>query len=149
MIVDASIVIDAVSDPGPRGVAARQAMADLPPSEPLVAPGHFAFEVMSGLRAAANRPGHPLEDAEVTAALRDAEALEILIEATPWRDVHRAWALAQTSMRYADAMYVAAAERHGTALLTADARIARSRAVNSCEIITVSPADDSTLPGDR
>lgn len=149
MIVDASIVIDAVSDPGPRGVAARQALADLPPSEPLVAPCHFAFEVMSGLRAAANRPGHPLEDAEVTAALRDAEAFEILIEATPWRDIHRAWALAQTSMRYADAMYVAAAERHGTALLTADARIARSRAATSCEIITVRPADDSTLPRDR
>ena len=55
-----------------------------------------------------------------------AEALEIVIEATPWPDVQRAWALAQGSVRYADAINVAAAERHGTALLTADGQIKRS-----------------------
>jgi len=53
--------------------------------------------------------------------------------------VHRAWALAQAPLRYADAIYVAAAERHQTALLTADARIERSGAPFTCEIITVTP----------
>ncbi len=140
MIVDASLVIDAVADPGPRGVAARDALAAQPAAEPLVAPGHFAFEVMSGLKAAANRPNHPFQPADVAQALQDAESFEIAVEATPWADVHRAWTLAERSLRYADAVYVAAAERHGTALLTADARIERSGAPVSCKIITVGPA---------
>ncbi|RCW43261.1 putative nucleic acid-binding protein [Halopolyspora algeriensis] len=139
MIVDASLVIDAIGDPGARGVAARSALAAQPATEPLTAPGHFAFEVMSGLRAAANRPNHPMRDADLTQALRDAEALEIRIEATSWSDVQRAWALAQASLRYADAIYVATAERYRTALLTADARIKRSGAPITCEIITIAP----------
>lgn len=92
---------------------------------------------MSGLGAAANRPNHPLQPAEVVPALQAAEALEIAIEATQWSDVHRAWDLAQGSLRYADAIYVAAAERHGTALLTADSQIERSGALMRCEVITV------------
>jgi len=143
MIVDASLVIDAVADAGPRGEAARQALADHPPSERLLAPGHFAFEVMSGLRAAANRPGHPLQPADIDQALLDAESLEITIEGTPWVDVHRAWRLAQASLRYSDAIYVAAAERHGLTLLTSDARIERSSAPIQCQILTLTP-DHST-----
>ena len=141
MIVDASLVIDAVADPGPPGIAARDALAAQPAAEPLTAPGHFAFEVMSGLRATANRPHHPLRAADLPEALRDAGSLEILIEGTPWVEVHRAWMLARGSLRYADAVYVAAAERHGTALLTADARIGRSGAPVRCEIIAVVPAE--------
>ncbi|MDN5917335.1 MAG: type II toxin-antitoxin system VapC family toxin [Pseudonocardia sp.] len=137
MIIDASVVIDAVADPGPRGVASRDALARQPAAEPLIAPGHFAFELMSGLRAAANRPGHPFLEQELVPAMHEAEALGIQIEATPWVDVHRAWALAQASMRYTDAIYAAAAERHHTSLLTADARIGRSGAPVACEIVTV------------
>lgn len=137
MIVDASLVIDAVADAGPRGAAARAALSALAPAEPLIAPGLFAVEVMSGLGAAANRPHHPLQPAELTETLRAAEDLGIVIEATPWPDVHRAWALAQGSLRFADAIYVAAAERHGTALLTADSQIERSGAPIRCEIISV------------
>lgn len=141
MIVDASLIIDAVADPGPRGIAARDVLAAQPAAEPLCAPGHCAVEVMSGLTAAANRPEHPFQIADLGQALRDAESFEILIEATPWADVHRAWTLASGSLRYADAIYVAAAERHRTALLTADARIERSGAAVRCEIITVVPAE--------
>ncbi len=137
MIVDASLIIDAVSDSGPRGTAARHALATVPAAEPLIAPGHFAFEMMSGLGAASNRPNHPLQPTDLAQALQAAESFEIVIEATPWPDVHRAWALAQGSLRYADAIYVAAAERHATALLTADSRIERSGASMYCEIITV------------
>lgn len=139
MIVDASVIIDAVADPGARGQAARAALASQPASEPLRAPGHLAFEVLSGLRAAAGRPGHPLAEADVAQALADAEALEIDIEATPWSDVRRAWTLAQTSLRFADAIYAAAAERQNTGLLTADARIERSGAPMACSISTISP----------
>lgn len=137
MIVDASLIIDAVADAGPRGDAARQALADHPPSERLLTPGHFAFEVMSGLRAAANRPGHPFRADDIEQAVLDAESFEIAIEGTPWVDVHRAWTLAQASLRYADAIYVAAAERHSLALLTSDARIERSGAPIRCPIVTV------------
>jgi predicted nucleic acid-binding protein len=139
-MVDASLVLDAVADARPRGIAARDALAALPAAEPLTAPGHFAIEIMSGLRAAGDRPGHPLRSSELVPALRDAESLEIVIEATPWADVHRAWQLAQGSLRYADAILVAAAERVGTALLTADARIERSDAPMRCPIVTVAPA---------
>jgi predicted nucleic acid-binding protein len=143
VIVDASLIIDAVADPGPRGIAARGVLAAQPAAEPLCAPGHFAVEVMSGLNAAANRPHHPFQSADLTQALQDAESFEILIEATPWVDVHRASTLASGSLRYADAIYVAAAERHRTALLTADARIERAGASISCEIITVVPTEEA------
>lgn len=142
MIVDASVVIDAVTDSGPRGQAARRALAEHPASEPLLAPGHFAVEILSGLVAAANRPNHPLQQAEIEQALQDAAALEITIEPTPWTDVHRAWVLAQASLRYPDAIYVAAAERHATALLTSDARIERSGAAILCPVITIRPNDN-------
>lgn len=140
MIIDASLVIDAVADHGARGEAARAALAAQPAAEPLIAPGHFAFEVCSGLRAAANRPDHPLTEQNLVTALSDAESFEINIEATPWRDVHRGWELSQGSLRYADAIYVAAAERHQTALMTADARIELSGAQVTCPIITVAPS---------
>jgi predicted nucleic acid-binding protein len=141
VIVDASVVIDAVTDAGPRGQAARQALADHPASEPLIAPGHLAIEVLSGLVAAANRPSHPLQPDQIEQTLLDAEALEITIDATPWVDVRRAWTLAQASLRYPDAVYIASAERLATALLTSDARIERSGAPVGCPIITVRPND--------
>lgn len=141
MIVDASAVIDAVTDAGPRGKAARRALADHPASEPLLAPGHLAIEVLSGLVAAAHRPTHPLQPDQIEQALLDAASLEIAIEGTPWDDVRRAWELAQTSLRYPDAVYVAGAERHGLALLTSDTRIERSGAPIRCAIVTIRPDD--------
>lgn len=141
MIVDASVAIDAVVDAGPRGQAARQALANHPASEPLIAPGHFAVEILSGLAAAASRPTHPLQTEHIDQALRDAEALEIRIDPTPWADVRRAWELAQTSLRYPDAIYVAKAERLGAALLTSDARIERSGAPIRCPVVTIEPSD--------
>jgi predicted nucleic acid-binding protein len=142
LIVDASLIIDAVADPGPRGAAARASLAAVPAAESLLAPGHFAFEMMSGLGAAAHRPQHPLQPADLARTLDVAQALGIAIEATPWSDVRRAWNLGQGSLRYADAIYVAAAERQGTALLTADSQIDRSGARIGCQIITVRPADE-------
>lgn len=137
MIIDASVAIDALADSGHRGAAAREALSTLPATEPLLAPGHFPIELLSGLRAAANRPGHPLRSDDIPQMLLDVEDLGILVEATPWLDVRRAWTLAQSSLRYADAVCVAAAERHGTALLTADARIGRSGATILCDILTI------------
>jgi predicted nucleic acid-binding protein len=102
---------------------------------------------MSGLRAAADRPEHPLREDKLTQALHDAEALGIEIETIPWADVHRAWVLAQASLRYADAIYVAAAERWHTTLLTADARVERSGVPTTCQIITVTPTEHASPGG--
>ncbi|HET8930394.1 MAG TPA: type II toxin-antitoxin system VapC family toxin [Acidimicrobiales bacterium] len=140
MIIDASVIIDAVADPGGRGDAARAALGAQPSTEVLSSPGHLAFEVLSGLRAAAHRPGHPLGEDDVAEALAAAEGLEIEIEATPWADVRRAWELSLSSLRFADALYVAAAERHRTGLLTADGRIERSGTPMRCPIVTVEPS---------
>jgi predicted nucleic acid-binding protein len=140
MIVDASVVIDAVADSGSRGVAARAALADIPPDEALVAPGHLAVEVLSGLWAAARRPDHPLTEAEIPSILVDAEHLGIDIQPTPWSDVARAWELSRTSLRYADAVYVAMAEREQSSFLTADGRIERSGALFNCEVVTIRPS---------
>ena len=140
MIVDASVLIDAVADPGPRGIAARRALAAAPEAEELRAPGHLPAEVLSGLRAAALRPAHPLLLDEVHRALERVERLEVLVEASPWADVHRAWELARGSLRYSDALYVATAERRREVLVTADARIGRSGAPLTCQVLTVHPA---------
>jgi len=53
--------------------------------------------------------------------------------------VHRAWTLAPASLRYADASYVAAADRHETPLLTTDTRIQHSGAPVTCQVSTVTP----------
>jgi len=89
--------------------------------------------------AAAHRPSHPLQPDQIEQALLDAAALEITIEGTPWEDVRRAWTLAQASLCYPDAAYIASAERHRCPLLTSDARIERSGAPVRCVIITIRP----------
>lgn len=139
MIVDASVVVDAVADPGSRGTAARRALADIPTQERLSAPGHLAIEILSALRAAARRPAHPLHEHDVVPALRDAAALEVSIEGTSWDEVIRAWSLSG-ALRHADAVNVAAAESRRTGLLTSDGRIAASGAPMRCQIVTVRPS---------
>lgn len=103
----------------------------------MTAPGHFAVEILSALHAAARRPGHPFQEEEIPSAVAEAERYGIVIEATSWVDVRRAHELCRGSLRFADAVYVAAAERKGVELLTADARIARSGAQLRCRVVTV------------
>lgn len=136
MIVDASIVIDLITDSGARAEAADQALSRIAESEPLVAPGHFAVELMSGLNAVGGRPRHRFTAEQVQEAITQAGSLGIEVEAIPWTDISRAWELSG-SLRFADALYVAAAERHETTLLTCDGRIARSGAPFTCQVLTV------------
>lgn len=133
MIVDSSVLVDAVADSGARGDDARTALRQ--PGEKLVAPGLLAVEVLSALRRLAVDESADFSVEDVPAALDDAEALGIEIEATPWEDVRRAWELSQGSVRYADGVFVAAAERHRVALVTSDGRLARSGAQVRCQII--------------
>lgn len=138
MIVDTSLVVDAVTDSGERGGAARHELSS--PGVTFRAPGLLAIEVLSALRrlAADSRADFTIDD--VPAALTEAEAYGIHIEGTPWSDVGRAWELSHGSIRYTDGVFVAAAERHRAPLLTTDVRLSRSRAKIRCEIVNVLPA---------
>lgn len=98
-------------------------------------------------RAAVPEKERTLEAVGIPQALEDAAALGIEITAIPWTDLHRAWDRAQQSLRYADALYVAAAERLKASLMTADTRVGRSGATLRCPIITISPEIPS--PGER
>jgi predicted nucleic acid-binding protein len=59
-------------------------------------------------------------------------------------DIHRAQDLSERSLRYPDAVHVAAAERHQTALLTVESRIGTSGAPVRCRIITIVPDTGSS-----
>ena len=133
MIVDTSVLVDAVTDSGTRGDQARSALRK--PGEKLIAPGLLAVEVLSALRRIAADETADFSIGEVPVALDDAEAIGIEVEATPWEDVRRAWDLSQGSVRYTDGVFVAAAERHGVALVTSDSRLARSGAKVRCHIV--------------
>lgn len=142
MIIDASLIIDAVTDSGPRGIVARRTLATIPADEMLNAPGHCAAEVLSGLQAVARTPGNAFAAVDIADALADAEDLGVRLDPIPWSDVRRAQELS-SALRYSDALYVAAAERHDTALATSDARIGKSGAHLRCRIITVLPDLDN------
>jgi len=137
VISGASVAVDAVSDPGARGQVARTAIADIAPPEKLTAPGHFAIEVLSALVAIAGRPAVGFVEDDIPLALDTLSRLGIEIEATPWPDVRRAWELSRGSVRYSDALYLAAAERTNALLLTSDGRLARSGADVACQIRTL------------
>ncbi|MCO7221069.1 type II toxin-antitoxin system VapC family toxin [Klenkia sp. PcliD-1-E] len=137
MIVDASVLVDALAGSAERSDAARRALAGVPPGEPLLAPGLVTVEVLAGLRSCASDASNAFTGDDVPRALDEVADYGIAIEATPWADVRRAHELSLGSLRYTDGLYVAAAERHRTALLTSDARIGRSGAPVRCAVVTV------------
>lgn len=92
----------------------------------------------SALRRLAVDPAADFADADIAAALDEAERYGVVIEGTPWRDVRRARDLAQGSVRYTDGVFVAHAERTNRQLVTADGRLGRSRANVRCTIIDLS-----------
>lgn len=139
MIVDTSVLIDAVTDPGEQGDAARRALGERVPTEPLRAPGHLAVEVLSALRAVSRRPRTHLIPADIPAVLRLAERYGIVLDAVHWDDVHRAHELSAGSLRFEDGLFIAMAERTQTVLLTSDVRMTRSGARVRCTFCTVRP----------
>lgn len=133
IVVDTSVIVDLLTDQGSRGNAAAIALSA---HEVLVAPGHAGLEVLSSLHAVARRPGSLFTLAQIEPALHRLADLAIRLVGPEWAEVQRAWDL-RGSLRYADALFVAAAERRGATLLTADAKLARSGAHVRCEIAVV------------
>ena len=119
LVIDASVLAVALLDDGPDGDAVRQRLR----GEQLGAPALIDLEVVSVWRGLA-RGGH-LDARRVGLALDDLRDLPIQrFEHTPF--LPRCWELRDNLTIY-DAAYVALAEGLGCALVTRDARLARTR----------------------
>jgi predicted nucleic acid-binding protein len=131
IVVDASALVLALADQGPRGVAAR---AELAKDGDWAAPEHVVVEVMQSLRG--------LYLAGELAAARVAELTAELpglavrkLDVSPL--LGRMWEL-KDNLTPDDAAYVAAAEQLGVALVTADLRLMRASGPR-CEIRGIRP----------
>ncbi|GGO87721.1 type II toxin-antitoxin system VapC family toxin [Wenjunlia tyrosinilytica] len=131
IVVDASALVLALADDGPRGKAAR---AELARDSEWAAPEHLLIEVMQSLRGmylagqvSADRV-HEIAGRLPSLTLRSM-ALAPLLE--------RVWEL-KDNLTPDDAAYVAVAERLGVALVTADLRLMRATGPR-CPIVGIAP----------
>jgi predicted nucleic acid-binding protein len=131
IVVDASVLADALIDDGPAGDAARAALAADPH---WAAPAHLLVEVVSVVRGRAlgGKLG-PDRAQEIVDALPTLVIDRVDVAAL----VDRMWQLRGSVTAY-EAAYVAAAESLGCPLVTADGRLAKANGVR-CDIRLVSP----------
>lgn len=130
IVVDASVLANAVGDDGADGEVARRALGD---GGALHAPDLVDVETASVLRRAWRRGD--LDDERLLAAAVDLADLPVVRH--PVRSlVGRALGLRENLTLY-DGVYVALAEALGCPLLTADRRLARSPGP-TCELVLVS-----------
>ncbi|WP_308465665.1 type II toxin-antitoxin system VapC family toxin [Rathayibacter soli] len=118
VVVDASVVVTVLADPGAQGdaIAARLDGADL------IAPSLLPYEVANVLRR--RRNGGHLSSAE--AALAFDGLAELAVELWPWEVLaNRVWQLGENLSSY-DGAYVALAEQTAAVLVTRDRHIARA-----------------------
>ncbi|GHJ56454.1 hypothetical protein Nm8I071_57610 [Nonomuraea sp. TT08I-71] len=126
IVVDASVLADALVDDGPVGDAAR---AELTADPHWAAPGHLLVEVMSVIRGKVL--GRKLGLARAQEAIDTVPSLVIDEVGIPML-LDRMWQLRGNVTAY-DAAYVAAAELLTCPLVTGDGRLAKARGVR-CEI---------------
>lgn len=126
IVVDASVLTDALIDDGPVGDAARAALTSDPH---WAAPDHLLIEVMSVIRgrALAGKLG-PVRAREAV----DTLSALVVDRVETGRLLDRMWQLRGSVTAY-DAAYVAAAEILDCALVTGDARLAKASGVR-CRI---------------
>ncbi|MEV7188423.1 type II toxin-antitoxin system VapC family toxin [Kitasatospora sp. NPDC057542] len=129
IVVDASALVLALADEGPRGAAAR---AELAADGEWLAPEHIVIEVMQSLRGLYLAKELTAERvAEVTGELAEVAAHKVRkVEVAPL--LGRIWEL-KDNLTPDDAAYVAVAERYGVPLVTADLRLMRASGPR-CEI---------------
>jgi predicted nucleic acid-binding protein len=126
IVIDASVMIDALTADGPTGRSARKAtMADLH----WIAPANLIPEVVSGIRGLL-RGGKISADRANDAIQTLAQAEIELGDMRP--QVQRMWELRENITPY-DAAYIALAEAEGCPLVTGDARLAAAPGIR-CQI---------------
>ena len=131
IVVDASVVVTALSDDGQSGDRARGRLR----GEVLAAPDILDLEVVSVLRRLSAMGTMPVRRAEL--ALRD--LVDSPIRRSPHRPLlDRCWELRDDVTVY-DAAYVALAERLGCALLTGDQRLSRAPGLR-CPVEVLPPS---------
>jgi predicted nucleic acid-binding protein len=116
IVVDASVLADALTDPGPRGIAARRRLGDTE----LCAPALIDAEVISVLRRLVNHGALPALQGDLAVdQLHRLRLRRVVLDAL----IPRMWELRENLTAY-DAAYVALAEALDAILVTADKRIA-------------------------
>ena len=124
-VVDASVMVPVVADPGPTGDRLRRRLR----GHALIAPDLLVLEVASVLRR--HTSAGLIEPTPAAAALSTLNDLDLdLRSSRPL--LERIWHLRHTITTY-DAAYVALAEALDTPLITADRRLAHA-AAGLCEI---------------
>lgn len=133
IVVDASVLANALTDDGPVGQVARRELAD---DLHWVGPGHLLVETFAAVRG--RWLGGKLEAGRATDALAALTTTAIeLVDIGPL--VPRMWELRANVSGY-DAAYLALAESMGCPLLTADARLARVPG-RRCDVKVAAPAE--------
>nr|WP_233600810.1 type II toxin-antitoxin system VapC family toxin [Micromonospora solifontis] len=132
IVVDASVLADALVDDGPVGDAAR---AELTKDPHWAAPGHLLVEVMSVIRG--KTLGGKLHLSRAQEAVETLPSL-VIDEVNAALLLDRMWQLRGNVTAY-DAAYVAAAEMLACPLVTGDGRLAKVNGVR-CEIRLVGAA---------
>ena len=126
IVIDASVLANALTDDGPIGARGR---AELAGDLHWAAPEHLTVEIFSAIRG--RYLGRRISEQRATDAMEAVAAMTIDI--LPTRPLlGRMWQLRDTLTGY-DAAYVAAAELHGCALVTADERLSHAPGLR-CEI---------------
>jgi predicted nucleic acid-binding protein len=133
IVVDASVLTDALVDDGPIGAAARTALTN---DLHWAAPAHLLVEVLSAIRG--KTLGGKLGVPRASEAIRALPAL-VVDEVPISRLVDRMWELRGNIMAY-DAAYIAAAEALDCPLLTGDVRLAKLSGLR-CEVRVVTAGE--------
>jgi predicted nucleic acid-binding protein len=129
IVVDASVIADALIDDGPAGTAARAALTA---DQHWAAPAHVGVEVISVVRGKLlGRKIGPVRAEDAIQALPNLVIDEVPIV----RLVDRIWQLRGNLSAY-DAAYVAAAEGLDCPLVTGDGRIAKASGLR-CDVRVV------------
>lgn len=127
IVVDASTMIEVLTDEGTRGNRCRAAVSG---EAVLLVPDHFRIEVFQGIRGLL-LGGH-LDQNQASAGIADLVELRVRTVRSPTHLFGRMWELRDNLTAY-DAAYVALAELRGCALVTADARLAAAPGLR-CEV---------------
>ncbi|GFG75889.1 type II toxin-antitoxin system VapC family toxin [Mycobacterium botniense] len=118
IIVDAGVLVSALTSDTSQGDAARAALND---DDGWLAPAHMPGEVLRTLHKAVRRNQLEPEDAEAVADTVTALAIEYVLPDALL--LHTAWAWRHNISIY-DGLYVAVAAERSAALITADSHLA-------------------------
>ena len=132
IVVDASVLADALVDDGTMGDAARAVLASDPH---WAAPAHLLIEVLSVIRGKTLGGKLGLDRAQEAVAALPTLVIDY-VEAAELTG--RMWELRGNVTAY-DAAYVAAAEYLGSRLVTGDGRLAKSTGLR-CEVTLIAGA---------